>query len=150
MMLHAMHFGAIPVDELATIEFPEGLPGFESCRRFVPLESAGGPGLIFLQSLEQPQLCFITLPLRSLWPDYELAISAEERDLLGLDPDQTPGPRDLILLAILSFTEGQDPTANLLAPVVIHAGTRRAVQVVRQDGRYPIQAPLPVGEMSCS
>jgi len=150
MMLETTHFGAISVDESSAIEFPEGLPGFESCRGFIPLEFAGGPGLIFLQSLERPQLCFITLPLRSLWPDYELALSAEDADLLGLDPGREPAPRDLALLAILSFEEGEDPTANLLAPVVIHAGTRRAVQVVRPDGPYPVRAPLPAGELSCS
>jgi flagellar assembly factor FliW len=150
MTLHTTHFGCIGIDESAAIEFPEGLPGFEFCRRFVPLQFTGAHGLIFLQSLERPQLCFVTVPLRSLWPDYELALSGDEAELLGVPCGCTFAPHDLALLAILSFEEGEEPTANLLAPLAVHAGTRRAVQVVRQDGRYPVRAALPVGETPCS
>lgn len=149
MTLKTTHFGSVAVDELSALDFPEGLPGFESCRRFVPLESNGSPGLIFLQSLEQPQLCFITVLLRALWPDYELAIPPEERELLGFEAD-APQAGKMVLLAVLSFVEGEEPTANLLAPIVVHAGTRRATQIVRQDGRYVVRAPLSARESVCS
>jgi flagellar assembly factor FliW len=150
MTVNTTHFGTIAIDEASTIEFPEGLPGFECCRRFVPLEAGNAAGLIFLQSLESPQLCFLTILLRSLCPDYRLAMSAEERELLGLDSIMPVEEHRLVLLEIVSLAEGEEPTANLLAPVAIHPDTRRAVQVVRTDGLYPLRAELRVGESVCS
>ena len=43
--------------------FPEGLFGFEERKRFLPVELAGTRPVVFLQSLEDPQLCFVTLPV---------------------------------------------------------------------------------------
>jgi len=150
MIVNTVHFGKIDIDEAASIEFPEGLPGFEYCRRFVPLEMPNASGLIFLQSLERPHLCFITIPLRPTWPDYQLTIPPEARELLGPDLGTPFSDSAVVLLAIVSLEEGEEPTANLLAPVAIHSGTRRAVQVVRTDGRYEVRASLPVGESVCS
>jgi flagellar assembly factor FliW len=150
MKLDTTNFGTIEIQESSALEFPEGLPGFEHCRRFAALESSGAGGLIFLQSLEQPQLCFVTVPVRAIWPDYEITIAAEDKELLGFDAGAPIAESDLIVLAILSFVEGEEPTANLSAPVVIHAHTRRAMQVVRQDGRYEVREPLPESEAVCS
>jgi flagellar assembly factor FliW len=151
MIVNTTHFGPLVVQESSQIEFPEGLPGFEQCRRFVPVRHGNSPGLIFLQSLEQPQLCFITVPMATLWPDYDLALSGEERELLGMDAsEKTELGSSVAVLAIISFVEGQEPTANLAAPLVIRVATRRAVQAIRQDGRYQVQAKLPSREPVCS
>ena len=50
---------AIPPNPL----FPEGLPGFERERRFLPLEMPDQHPLVFLQSAATPALCFVTLPV---------------------------------------------------------------------------------------
>lgn len=151
MTIHTTHLGSLEIDESATVLFPQGLPGFEECRKFLPLHRAEVPGLVFLQSLEQPALCFVAVTVRPVWPDYDLWISAEDRELLGLEGgDGDTGLRDLVALAIVSFMEGEPPTANLLAPVLIHGNTRRAVQAVRQDHRYGLREPLPPVEASCS
>ena len=151
MIVNTTHFGPLAVQQSSQIEFPEGLPGFEQCRLFVPVQHPNSPGLIFLQSLEQPQLCFITVPMATLWPDYDLALSAEERELLGLDSSEGPSAGgSLAVLAIVSFLEGREPTANLAAPLVIRVATRRAVQAIRQDGRYQVQEKLPDLEPVCS
>jgi flagellar assembly factor FliW len=150
MKLQTTNFGTMEIQESSALEFPEGLPGFERCRRFAALEGAGAAGLIFLQSLEQPQLCFVTVPLRALWPDYGMAITAEEKELLGFDACASIPEGDLTMLAILSFVEGEEPTANLAAPVVVNVGTRRALQLVCPDARYAVRQPLPEGEAICS
>lgn len=151
MIVNTMHFGPLAVQESSQIEFSEGLPGFEQCRRFVPVQHASSPGVIFLQGVDHPTLCFITVPVRTLWPGYALALSAEDREALGLDGSRAPaGGCELTVLAIISFVEGEDPTANLMAPVVIHGANRRAVQAIRTDGRYQAREALPAGEPVCS
>jgi flagellar assembly factor FliW len=151
MTLDTVHLGLISVDESSTVEFPEGLPGFEDCRRFVPLEHPAEPSLIFLQSLERPGLCFLALPVRSVRNDYELELSAEDLDVLdwpeGAQPDLG---RDVAALAIVSLAENQEPTANLLSPLVIRVDNRRAVQATRADQRYGCREPLLLAEPVCS
>ena len=144
MTYQTAHFGAMAVDE-QSIEFPAGLPGFEDCRRFVLLPHPEQPALTFLQSLERPDLCFLALPALNLRPDYKLAMTEEYIELLGASADA-----DMLALAILSLEEGQPPTANLLAPVVVHTGTRRGVQAIRPDTEYACREPLFLAEALCS
>jgi flagellar assembly factor FliW len=145
MTFTTAHFGRITVDPAAVVEFPEGLPGFEQCRRFLPLNHPAADGLVFLQSLESPGLCFLAVPVQTLRADYRIAMTAEDLDLLRLPEDRPPAlGREVNALAILSLVEGQPPTANLRSPVVIHAATRRAVQAIRPDERYGCREPLVV------
>lgn len=150
MTFPTLHFGPIPVDESAIVDFPEGLPGFEEKRRFVPLRHPTAAGLIFLQSLEAPGLCFLAVPVQILRPGYRLAMSPEDLDLLQLPPAPALGV-DVNALAIVSLSPGEPPTANLRAPVVIHLQSRRAVQAIRPDDAYGYREPLAApAEAVCS
>jgi flagellar assembly factor FliW len=155
MTFVSAHFGPIAVDEASTIEFPEGLPGFEDRRRFLPLEQPQPGGLVFLQSLERADLCFLAMPVQVLRPGYQLELTAEDRATLELPRDRQPViGQDVAALAILSLVEGEDPTANLRSPVVIHLQTHRAVQAIRPDERYQCREALlptpPDKEAVCS
>jgi|SRR5579872_3666470 len=143
MTFVSTHFGSIEVDESSAIRFPEGLPGFEDCRRFLPLKLPQTGALVFLQSLERVDLCFLALPVQVLRPGYELCLSAEDLDTLGLPPGRQPVIGvNVAALAILSLKEGEDPSANLRSPVVIHLAMRRAVQAIRPDERYQVSEAL--------
>jgi flagellar assembly factor FliW len=153
MKFVSKHFGTIDVDEQSVIEFPQGLPGFEDRRRFLPLQMPAQPGLIFLQSLELAELCFLALAVHSVRPDYELEITAEDLETLGLPAGQQPRiGQDVIALAILLLEEGRDPSVNLRSPIVIHMNTRRALQAIRPDERYGYDEALvaPQPEAVCS
>ena len=151
MTYQTAHLGTITVDEASTIDFPEGLPGFEECRRFVPLQHPAHGGLIFLQSLERAELCFLAMPVRAVRSDYVLALSTEDTNALGFLENSRPALGvDVVALAILSLAEGRPPTANLQSPVVIHCRTRRAVQAIRPDQRYGCREPLALEEPICS
>ena len=90
---------------------------------------------IFLQSLEEPGLCFITLPVVAIDPAYQLKISAEDLAAIGFER-QPAIETDVLCLAVVSVPAGGIPTANLLAPIVINCVTRHAVQSVRDDSLY--------------
>jgi flagellar assembly factor FliW len=151
MIFETTHLGAVELDESSIIDFPVGLPGFESCRRFAILQHASARPLAFLQSLEHPGLCFLVLPVRTIRPDYQLALTDDDLELLRMPPGAGPEiGQDVLALAILSLVEGESPTANLLSPVVIHLLTRRAVQAIRPDKTYACREPLAAGEPACS
>jgi len=145
------YFGTISFEEPAVIRFPAGLPGFAHCRRFLPLQDASRKPLIFLQSLEEPQLCFLTLPIPAVDPAYHLKMNDEDRALIGLERQPVLGD-EAECLFIIAVGEDHVPSANLLAPVVINRATALAVQAVRDDSVYSCRHPLrPLAEVSaCS
>lgn len=150
MNVATTHFGNLDVNDDAVIEFPAGLPGFEKFRRFLLLNKPDEPALSFMQSLESPELCFLAVPVRLLRPEYELAIEDEDRVLIGLEPGALAEiGGNVLALAIVSVSERDEPTANLLSPVVIHIESRRAVQAIRPDRRYACREPLALQEAAC-
>ncbi len=136
-------FGIVQFAEEDIFEFPNGLPGFEAEHRFLCIERPALRPVVFLQSIVQSDLCFITLPARSIDPGYELEVAAEERTVLGLAAASAPvWDQSLACLAIVCLPSDGTPTANLLGPVVLSRETRRGVQAVRDDRRYSALTPL--------
>ena len=64
-VIRTKYFGELPLEENTRIEFPWGLPGFEQRRWFVAIRVPRTDPLVFLQSLEDPELCFVTLAARN-------------------------------------------------------------------------------------
>ena len=136
------NFGVVSCTSDALIQFPSGLPGFEERRQYVALQFADSKPLTFLQSIEDPDLCFITLPVLAIEPAYRLQLDAEASALLGFPLGHQPRiGSEVLCLAIISLEES-GPTANLLAPVVVNIANLQAVQAVSADTGYSHQHPL--------
>jgi len=144
------NFGTVDYEGNSILEFPQGLPGFEERRRFVALTFPDTRPLVFLQSLEDRNLCFITLPVLTIDRQYRLEVGEEDLAKLDLAPERQPRiGEDVACLAVLTLEE-TGPTANLLAPIVINIGNLRAVQAIAPDFGYSHQHALsPVEALSC-
>ena len=110
------------------LDFPHGIPAFETQTRF---RLTDREPLLFLESETNPGLSFLLLPVGLIDPDYRLALSPEDREIIGAS-----GESRLMCLAVITAAEDSPPTANLLAPVVINLDNGRAVQAVRSDAVY--------------
>jgi flagellar assembly factor FliW len=131
------HHGEIEYDDGALIRFAEGLPGFEDEREFLPIEVPSARPIVFLQSVHSRDLCFVTLPVFTIDPGYELLLSPESLRALGLPEARQPRiGEDVLCLAIVTIQEDGPTTANLMAPVVMCLRTHRAVQAIRDDDAY--------------
>ena len=132
-VIETKNFGKITFEPESELEFPGGLPGFESRKRFVAATFVDSDPLIYLQSLEDPDLCFITMPILAVDPAYRLKVSGEDLDQLGLSQARQPRiGEDVLCLTVISVRE-TGPTANLLAPIVVNLRNRRAVQRWRRS-----------------
>lgn len=138
-------FGTVEYSGDAVLEFPQGLAGFEQETRFVLIERAESAPLVFLQSMANPDLCFVTVPVKCLDEDYRVQLDEETAAALGIETGEG-WEQEVLCLAILTVPEGGGPTANLRAPVVIHRATRRAAQAIQFDSAYPFHHPLEVAE----
>jgi flagellar assembly factor FliW len=134
-------FGLLDYDVSSELDFPVGLPGFESEKRFILIENDALAPMVFLQSLATPAICFLTVPVQVVDPGYQIGMREEDHEQLGLDNTAAAGPGGVLALAIL--TAKDTCTANLLAPVVVNMQRRMGVQAVRADARYSHQHPIP-------
>jgi flagellar assembly factor FliW len=153
-VIQTKYFGELPLEENAQIEFPWGLPGFEQRRRFVAIRVPRTDPLVFLQSLDDPELCFVTLPARDADPGYRLRLSDDDMGRLDLPVSRQPRiGREVQCLVVLAIRDS-GTTANLLAPVVINPASMKAVQAVNDSAAYSHQAHLaqmvtPMGSQPC-
>jgi len=137
------HFGRLPYRDADVIEFAAGLPGFEHERRFLPVLLPNAAPLVMLQSLATLELCFITAPVFDIDPQYRLAMAHEDLRAIGLPEGREPVIGvDVLCLVVVTLAEGQAPTANLLAPLVVNAATRQGVQAILADSGYSHQYVL--------
>lgn len=140
--MQTKNFGTINYQPDSELEFPRGLPGFDSRRRFVAVRFVESDPLVYLQSLEDPGLCFITMPVLAVDPKYRLRVEHDDLGEIGLPTVRQPKiGEDVFCLTVLSMRE-TGPTANLLAPIVINLKTRRAVQAIAPEGDYSHQFEL--------
>jgi len=134
------HFGRIEYDAVSRLSFSEGLPAFESERRFVLVQRPEQHPMVFLQSVVTPGLCFPALPVHVVEPSYTPFLSDHDLKLLGFTGQPVNGA-DALFLALIALHE-DDPTANLLAPIVVNLSTRAAAQCVDSEMRYSHRCSL--------
>lgn len=138
--LHTDSFGRLDYDPESTLEFSEGLPGFESEHSFLLVERPQNHPLVFLQSILTPELCFPALPIHVVDRGYRPCLGGSDLELLGFTQQPSVG-EDAVVLVLIAI-HGQEPTANLLAPVIINLNTRAAAQCIDPETRYSHRHPL--------
>lgn len=148
--IQTRYFNELEHSEEAVFQFPAGIPGFEEHTAFVFVEQAHASPLIFMQSLRDPNLCFIALPAVVLEPEYRLELSAEEGVALGLPYAEKPEiVPELIPLALVTVSGEEDPVANLMSPVVLNLKGRRGIQAIQLGSRYSLRHPLAAQALPC-
>lgn len=148
-------FGTIRFEEQEIMEFPAGLPGFEDEHQFLLIEMEESVPLKFLQSIQTPSLSFVCAPISLVSPRYEAELSRSDRDLLAMPTEGASSGLMLEWLAILCFSRPEEPTANLLGPLVLRRDVGLGVQSIRGDARYSARQPIfescaGVGQPVCS
>ena len=138
-------FGTLEIDEELVLTFPDGLIGFEHCKRFIVVRPDDQSPFRWFQSLEEPSVAFPIVEPAYFRSDYAPTIADTDARFLQLQAD-TPA----LLFAIVTVPR-QNPremTANLLGPLVINALTRQGKQVIVQNPEY-ITRHRVMEELSC-
>lgn len=113
-----------------TLQFPEGIPGFETQKSFRLIHDAEQekPSVHYLQAVDDPDVQLPVVDPRSLQVDYEITLSDEECELLQLED-----PADCAVLLVL-FRGGDDRQsgirANFLGPLLINTTSRIGMQKI--------------------
>lgn len=132
MKIKTTRFGEIEISEESILTMPDGMLGFDSCKRYVLLEDQPDVPFKWLQAVDEPSLAFIVVDPLEFEPDYNIDLPDEDAEFLGL---RSPSDAAILTTVTLDKREGVI-TTNLLGPLVINSGTLRAKQIVLQDDRY--------------
>jgi flagellar assembly factor FliW len=119
------------------VTIPDGLPGFEKCRRFVLVTSPQLEPLKCLQGLEEDKPSFLAIDPRLAQPGYAAALSEEDRCRLEVSDDSAP----LLWLGLVTVRD-ETVLVNLRAPVVINPTKMIGLQVIDPDSALPTDHPL--------
>lgn len=135
--LASTRFGELEIPQDAVIEFPSGLIGLGGTR-YALLAKTDDAAFAWLHSLDDPDLAVpVTNPWR-FFGDFEVELSDEEADRVGMSEADTSGAS--VYVTVRAGESPKDFCANLRAPIVISGG--RGHQVINQAQHAPVRAPL--------
>jgi flagellar assembly factor FliW len=126
-------FGSVEIDAEKIITFPNGLVGFESCKRYTLVQEDGQGSSFTLQSLDDPALAFQIVDPTTLGFNYELALTDEENTLL-----QSPAAENVAVMQVLYKKEGEGQASiapNLRAPLLINLQAKVGLQKIMETFR---------------
>ncbi|MCM1321073.1 MAG: flagellar assembly protein FliW [Bacteroides sp.] len=113
------------------LTLPYGLFGFDSYTEFSLSESAYKP-FLWLQSLQDTTLAFLTVDPFVFFPEYEIDV-----DDASLEKINIASAADVQVLVIITVPGGGKPiTANLQGPLIVNKKNNKCMQVVLEDSRW--------------
>ncbi len=136
VIVQTSRFGPVEVDETRMIQFPRGILGFPQHKDYVLIQPEVDSTFYWLQSASAADLAFVVTDPLLFVPDYQVPLREETRAELAL-ADLT----EANVLVIVNKV-GDMLTANLQGPLVIHATTRVAAQIVISEKKYQTRHPI--------
>jgi len=144
IIVQTSRFGPVTVDPARVITMVSPFLGFPDSRRFFLRPHSENSPFLWLQSMERPELAFVTIQPSIVLPDYRPEIPAAVRRELELGPETRP---DILVILTIPAGRPAEMTANLLGPVVLNVERRLAKQVLLDPNRYdPCWPVLESGE----
>lgn len=132
MKIETKYHGEKVIEQEDIITFSNGIPGFESEKKFVLLAFQDNNVFYALQSVSTPDLSFVVTEPFSFFIDYNVKIDDATIDSLAIEKEE-----DVTLLNILTVRDPfEETTANLQAPIVINKKTHSGRQVILTGTPY--------------
>lgn len=130
MEVPTTRFGVIEIADERIIEFPKGLLGFPSMKRYCLLQPCDDALFFWLQSIDNPELAFVVTDPSLFVADYSAPIRPEQMETLAMTS------LDDAQVFVIVNKVGDSLTGNLQGPLVINTITRAGEQLVLAEKRW--------------
>jgi flagellar assembly factor FliW len=121
----------VQVDTDTLFTFPNGMAGFEECKRFKLFHEEGGSGtVLWLQAVDDVDLMFPIVTPDAIDIAYEIELSDEDCALIGLKDASDVA---IVVVVYRDGAEGGRISANARSPVILNLKTRLGMQKVLQE-----------------
>ncbi|CAN5265396.1 hypothetical protein BH11ACT5_BH11ACT5_26570 [soil metagenome] len=97
---------------------------------------AEADGLYTLRSLEAPDIRLFVIDAPVYLPDYNPAMSVQQLESIGATETS-----EVRVLVVTTLSDG-GPSANLMAPILMHATSGEATQVILDGDDWPLRMQL--------
>jgi len=131
-------FGPLECDSVLTLNFPEGLIGFEELHEFIVMPQRETGAWFWIQSTEDKDVAFILTDPSKFFFDYSVSPDPQERRKLGIEAQD-----DCFALAVATIHLDKSVTLNLAAPILYAPKSCQAIQVILEGAPYHTRTPLP-------
>jgi len=120
----------VAVDPETLFTFPEGIAGFEDCKRFKLFHEEGKATVFWLQSLDDTEVMFPIVAPEALDIEYQIELTDADCALIGLH-----GTDEIAVVVIVyrNEAEGGKIAANTRSPVILNLNSRKGMQKVLKD-----------------
>lgn len=138
MIYKTRDFGEREIPDSKVIIFKQPVFGFDDYKRYTLIfDEEIGEQIVWLQSLEEPGLCFLLFNPSQYEDFYRPEITEENEKLLGTG--------EYVCWTVLSLKEDfEASTVNLKSPVIINSTTGVAAQILLEQD-YPVRHPIMEG-----
>lgn len=135
MKIQSKFFGEIEIEENKIITLIDGMLGFDKLTKYILIPHGQDNMFKWLQSTQDPTVCFLVVEPVSFMFNYSLEISDDVVDRIKIRT-----PEDVIIYSIVVTPE--DPakiSANLCGPIVINAVNRMGSQVISSNPEHQVK-----------
>jgi flagellar assembly factor FliW len=130
-------FGEINYKKTDVINFVKPILGFNELTNFVLISRAESEPFKWLQSLENPDVCFVVIDPRLVLDKYYLEVPAH--DIKLLEGSENQSDYQIYVIATVPKGHPEQMSINLQGPIVIYIKQLTALQLVLNNPEYDIR-----------
>jgi flagellar assembly factor FliW len=136
-------FGKIDIDDSKIITLDKGIIGFPDLKQFTLIfdsekENDGTPGIMWFQSMDEPQFAMPVIIPNYVVPDYNPIVNDELLNGLG-----ELNEKNIYVITTISVPEDiKNMTINLKAPIVINTETLKGAQIIVENEDALVRFPV--------
>lgn len=133
MKCNTRDFGEVSYTEKEIINFVHPIFGFDQYKKYIILlDDQIKDSICWLQSIDNPEVCFIILEISSMYKNESFKSFLKE---IGEEESHS-------VFGICVISEDiQKSTVNMRSPILINEKTQKAIQIIL-DGNYKLKQPL--------
>ena len=134
-VIQSSRFGDLEVPSESIIEFPAGLIGFPTAKKFVMFDHK--PPFSWLHSADDPNLAFVVVDGFEFAPEFVLKPPFGDKE-----SDLKEGDEYAILIIVTVRPDPRQTTANLKAPLFVNLKNRKGVQIIYDNPKFSTRFSL--------
>lgn len=124
------------------IEFKNGIPGFESYKKFIVNDIENNKDFKSIVSVDDEYIGFIAVSPFTIIKDYEFDINDEVINSLEIEKAE-----DVMVLGLVRLGKTvKESTVNLKAPIIINVKNNKGMQYIIQNDKYLTREPIIRGD----
>ncbi len=135
MKVNTTRFGELGVAKEDILDFPDGILGFESLKRFFIVDPGDSTLILWLQSIDDGAIAFPIIEPKIFKPDYIAKLMPS--DFKSIELEEVSKAKIYTVLTIPSDITAM--SANLKAPIVINNEKKISRQIVLQDSKLSVK-----------